>query len=83
LSLQNHFWPFSEQACALTGKKYDEKELEHIKSDEKEQEDLVEKISSEVSLDANKRKEIMQDLDPLTPSINRNCRVQRQDVQKR
>jgi putative restriction endonuclease len=51
----------------VTGKEYDEKELEYIKSDEKEQEDLVEKISSEVSLDANKRKEIIQDLNSLTP----------------
>jgi len=51
----------------VTGRKYNAEDLGYIRSDEKEQEDLAERMSKEISLDLNKRKEMIQELNALTP----------------
>lgn len=51
----------------VTGKKYSVETLDHFGIDEKEQDELAEEMSNEVSVDSNKRKEIIKELNSLTP----------------
>jgi putative restriction endonuclease len=50
----------------VTGRKYSEA-LNYNERDEKEQEELMEQVSNEISLDPQKRKEMIKELSSLTP----------------